>query len=220
MDLFNPKIAISNHLRACCCGHVAQYELHIGSEQICICICNMYMYMEMHMFNIYIYIHIMEIRRFLGDVYSSNCHGLFLAKVFCKWKYWIFGLPWNGGGLKKCHGFHVEHDGQSSKLGGTHFQTHLSYQVVWFFPISWLDPNVPNDIVLDLQMFCFSFPVVKPPEMVNHGIFEIIFGPLKQIQVVARCLSNETPPSMVPSIWFHPLPSQSFLGCLTLSKEV
>jgi hypothetical protein len=114
----------------------------------------------------------------------------------------------------------VEHDGKSSKLGGTHFQTHLSYQVVWFFPISWLDPNVPNDIVLDLQMFCFSFPVVKPPEMVNHGIFEIIFGPLKQIQVVARCLSNETPPSMVPSIWFHPLPSQSFLGCLTLSKEV
>ena len=35
-----------------------------------------------------------------------------------------------GGGLKKCHGFHVEHDGKSSKLGGTHFQTHLSYQVV------------------------------------------------------------------------------------------
>ena len=119
MDLLNPKIAISNHLRACCCGHVAQYELHIASEQICICICNMYMYMEMHMFNIYI--HIMEIRRFLGDVYSSNCHGLFLAKVFCKWKYWIFGLPWNGGRPQKMPWFSCGTWWQVIKIRGYSF---------------------------------------------------------------------------------------------------
>jgi len=31
MDLSNPKIEISNQLRARCCGRVAQFELHIAS---------------------------------------------------------------------------------------------------------------------------------------------------------------------------------------------